>query len=221
MRSESFKYQDARIIPNEVLLMSGRETGGDGSFDNPKSHRGVLVFIVGRDGVLFLKRADNDDIQPGKWGAVTGHADGDETPMQAAIREVKEEAGIDVQAKDLKYMGITKAKFEYGRDGSGIWTNFTDSVYYFVDYGLTKDKIKISEEHSAAVFLPVERFLKLKDDIRAMDSGLAPRAEQDGSFHVTRLMSWPDADVMRAGVADALLERLRGDGRARKDRSAA
>ncbi len=41
--------------------------------------------------MLIMERADKD----GFWQSVTGSVEGDESPYQAAIREVKEETGLD------------------------------------------------------------------------------------------------------------------------------
>jgi len=53
----------------------------------------VLVLIHTPDmQVLLLERAD----KAGFWQSVTGSLEGDETPQQAAIREVFEETGLSV-----------------------------------------------------------------------------------------------------------------------------
>lgn len=52
----------------------------------------ALVLIHTADlQVLIMERAD----KPGYWQSVTGSIEGDETPMQAAVREVHEETGLD------------------------------------------------------------------------------------------------------------------------------
>ena len=51
----------------------------------------VDVFVVYKDKVLIRKHDKYD-----KWLAIGGHIELDEDPNQAAIREVKEEAGLDV-----------------------------------------------------------------------------------------------------------------------------
>ncbi|MBI2065685.1 MAG: NUDIX domain-containing protein [Candidatus Zambryskibacteria bacterium] len=51
----------------------------------------VDVFVVYKGKVLIRKHDKYD-----KWLAVGGHIELDENPNQAAIREVKEEAGLDV-----------------------------------------------------------------------------------------------------------------------------
>ncbi|OZA26877.1 MAG: dihydroneopterin triphosphate diphosphatase [Hydrogenophilales bacterium 17-64-11] len=58
----------------------------------PKIPVSVLVVIHTADGqVLLMERAD----APGFWQSVTGSQDAGETPEQTAIREVREETGLD------------------------------------------------------------------------------------------------------------------------------
>ena len=47
---------------------------------------------------LIMERAD----KAGFWQSVTGSVEGDETPLQAAIREVQEETGLDALAYNLQ-----------------------------------------------------------------------------------------------------------------------
>ncbi|HVS26694.1 MAG TPA: dihydroneopterin triphosphate diphosphatase [Burkholderiales bacterium] len=63
----------------------------------------VLVVVYTPDlQVLLLERADH----PGYWQSVTGSLGKDETPEQAAIREVKEETGLDAMRYPLANWGI-------------------------------------------------------------------------------------------------------------------
>ena len=48
--------------------------------------------------VLIMERAD----KVGFWQSVTGSVEGDETPMQTAIREVHEETGLDANQYNLQ-----------------------------------------------------------------------------------------------------------------------
>lgn len=48
--------------------------------------------------VLIMERAD----KAGFWQSVTGSIEGDETPLQAAIREVSEETGLNALQYDLQ-----------------------------------------------------------------------------------------------------------------------
>jgi len=58
----------------------------------------VLVVIHTADGeVLLMERAD----APGFWQSVTGSQDAGETLVETAIREVREETGLDATAFEL------------------------------------------------------------------------------------------------------------------------
>lgn len=48
--------------------------------------------------VLLMERTD----KPGYWQSVTGSIEADESPYQAAIREVREETGLDALAYDFE-----------------------------------------------------------------------------------------------------------------------
>lgn len=59
----------------------------------------ALVLIHTKDlQVLIMERADKADF----WQSITGSLEQDETPIQAAIREVQEETGLDATQYDLQ-----------------------------------------------------------------------------------------------------------------------
>lgn len=55
--------------------------------------------VVKEDKILLQRRADNNE-----WGLVGGLLELDESYLEAAIREIKEETGLDVEAKS--FLGI-------------------------------------------------------------------------------------------------------------------
>jgi 8-oxo-dGTP diphosphatase len=63
-----------------------------------------LLFRRG-DEVLLLRRA-NTGYQDGMYSLVSGHLDGDELATQAMVREAKEEAGVDVDASNMRFVHI-------------------------------------------------------------------------------------------------------------------
>ena len=57
----------------------------------------VVCYLKKEDNYLLLFRnKKKNDYNEGKWIGVGGHLEKDETPDRAAIREIKEETGLDV-----------------------------------------------------------------------------------------------------------------------------
>jgi len=56
----------------------------------------MVVLINDKDEVLLLKRSLGPHWMPGKWALPGGHIEEGETPLDAAIRETKEETNLDV-----------------------------------------------------------------------------------------------------------------------------
>ena len=67
---------------------------------------GVVVRRPGDGAVLAHRRADWKDVWPGRWDiAFGGVCDVGEPPHEAAVRELAEEAGIEVDAGQLRPLG--------------------------------------------------------------------------------------------------------------------
>lgn len=71
-------------------------------------HRSVHVAVHDVHGRLLLqKRSRFKDTSPGKWDiSVGGHLDAGETYLDAALRECREEIGIEVGESDLEALGL-------------------------------------------------------------------------------------------------------------------
>ena len=64
-----------------------------------KTKHTVGTFIECEGKFLILYRSDKT------WGLASGGIEANETPLQAAIREIFEETGLHVNLKDLIYLG--------------------------------------------------------------------------------------------------------------------
>ncbi len=60
------------------------------------THLTIMAFVRHAEKFLFLKRAPHARLYPEKWQMVTGHIQENETAENAALREVKEETGLEV-----------------------------------------------------------------------------------------------------------------------------
>lgn len=91
----------------DVLTESGEYTGE--KINKIEAHKqgichgiSAIAIIDNEDRVLIQKRAETKKDEPNKWDlSSAGHIDADETPKQAAIREIYEEVGIKVEENDL------------------------------------------------------------------------------------------------------------------------
>lgn len=61
----------------------------------------ATVYIEHNGQILLLHRQDNKS-QGNKWGIPGGKVEKNETPLQAVIRETKEETGIDISSQTIE-----------------------------------------------------------------------------------------------------------------------
>lgn len=100
-------YGEMTELPSEEVR---ERLAGEVGYATAKAGAGATVF--NDDGeVLLVKRADN-----GKWGFPAGAVDPNESAADAAVRETKEETGLDVRVTDLQ--GV----YHHGTDGSSPHT---------------------------------------------------------------------------------------------------
>ncbi len=84
--------------------MGSKEQGADVTQDRWTVIPRTLCFVTHGDDVLLMKRAAHRRIFPNCYNGLGGHIERNETPMEGAIREIKEEAGID--ATNVMLCGI-------------------------------------------------------------------------------------------------------------------
>ena len=103
----------------------------------------IGVFILNNYGqILLQKRSSNKKNYPNMWALCTGHVEKNEDIQAAAIRELKEELGIDVSIKELH--SFANGKFDI--------INKNSSTYFFcIKCNLKEEKFIIQKEELSQV----------------------------------------------------------------------
>lgn len=94
----------------DIVDETGKKTGEimdkDEVHNKNLFHNEVGVFLINdKKQILLEKRSSNKRYSPNKWGLCAGHVDSGESLKQAALRELKEEVGIDLKESDLISFG--------------------------------------------------------------------------------------------------------------------
>lgn len=79
-----------------------------------------LIYASSSQKILLLKRSSLED-QPGQWCMPGGHVDQNENDLEAAVRECREEAGIDLDGSTA--YAISKTQTD--------WPLIINTVYAF------------------------------------------------------------------------------------------
>lgn len=109
----------------------------------------VEVFIVYENKVLLRK---HDKLK--KWLSVGGHIEPNEDPIEAAIREVKEEVGLDIELDD-------RLKPSYEKD---------DTADLIPPYFLNRNKVNRVHEHITFVYFAKTNTYKIKQGMEKEQS---------------------------------------------------
>ena len=80
-----------------------------GAREHFKIFPAVFIFLI-KDNKVFLLRRFNTGWADGQLTAPSGHIEDGETPTVAAVRELREESGTEVDPKDLKFMQVIYRK---------------------------------------------------------------------------------------------------------------
>ena len=123
---------------------TGQVMDKEEAHDKNLLHNEVGIFIINdKREVLLQKRSANKRFSPNKWGLCAGHVDAYETLEDAALREIKEEVGLNVTPKEL---------IPYGeREITISDSNSHITYFYYVKCNKKEDEFIIQEEELSEV----------------------------------------------------------------------
>lgn len=99
---------------------------------------------------LVIRRSQTDRKWPGVWEFPGGKIEENESPLEAAVRETREETGLNVEI--VKNFSVHKVYFFENEK----------IIYYFLARPKTK-KVKLSYEHDKFKWLSKNEILKIKE----------------------------------------------------------
>lgn len=92
-------------------------------------HRSVHVLLLDGAGRVFVqRRSAAKDVDPGLWDtSAAGHVDSGESYLDAAVRELGEELGLEVAPGALERTGLFEATPETGNEFAAIYRVSSDA----------------------------------------------------------------------------------------------
>jgi isopentenyldiphosphate isomerase len=121
-------------------------------------HNAAHVWIYNSHGEVLLQlRAKDKDSYPGLWDiSVAGHTDSGETPIQSAVREMKEEIGLHLDFGKLEPDGVYIISQPI--EGTTWQDNEIGHVFFYQYNGSVDDLTMPDGEVEKLEFIPVDKF---------------------------------------------------------------
>lgn len=132
----------------EIVDKDGNFTGEimekEKAHDKNLLHNEIGVFVLNdKKQVLLQKRSSIKRFDSNKWGLCAGHVDAGESLEDAALREIKEELGIDVSLNDL--YSFAEREFTIKSFNSHI------TYFFYIKCDKKEDEFIIQEEELSEV----------------------------------------------------------------------
>ena len=149
----------------DIVTKDGEPTGQialkSEAHKNGWYHNTIHVWLYTKQGeILLQQRSHKKTIHPLLWDvSAAGHIDAGETFLEAAIRETKEELGLELQPTDLNKIGVALHESSY--DDGAIQDNEFHQVYIAELNVALNDLNPQEDEVEALKLVSFEKFLQL------------------------------------------------------------
>lgn len=148
-----------QLYDEQGQALSGEGAKKDDVFSKGLLHGASHVWIWRKVNdkieILLQKRATDKRTWPNRYDiSAAGHIDLDETPLDAALREAKEEINLDIVSDELKLFCVHRA---YLKAGNGAIENEFQWLYSLELASNTNFTLQASEVESLA-WIPLSKF---------------------------------------------------------------
>lgn len=151
----------------DILDENGNKTGET----KPRSevhrdgdwHAAVHIWIINNNReVLLQRRCANKDSHPNMLDiSCAGHLSAGDSSLEGAVRELKEELGLDVKPEELEYIKTLKSESKYTSD---FINNEFNALYILrTDKGIEDMKYQ-EDEISEIFFVTYEKFKEMVEN---------------------------------------------------------
>lgn len=149
-------------IVDEQDNVIGQATRRKCNFNPALIHRAVFVLVYNDDGkILWQKRSMTKDVSPGQWvTSASGHVTAGHSYEETAVRELKEEIGIEAP---LLFLGKFLFRYRFENEFSAVFKTNSNGPFQYS-----------TEEIDTCRFMTVAEILK-EDEERKLKVSKAVR----------------------------------------------
>ncbi len=126
-------------LVNEHDQVIGKATRGECHTNKALIHRAVILIVHNNKGQVFLQqRSATKDMFPLLWTfSATGHVTCSDNYIDTAVREAKEELGIDISKKELEFVTTVLVKSDQETEINAVFM-----LYHKGPFSLLAEEIK-------------------------------------------------------------------------------
>ena len=129
--------------------------------------------------VLLQKRSQTKDSNPGSYDiSSAGHVDAGDEILESAIRELKEELGIEAKPEELHYIGVHYGAFEAEFYGKMFRDRELSSVYVYTE-PVEIENLKLQKEEVEA-----DRWMDYEECRQKVHDGTMPNCIYEDEFRM-------------------------------------
>lgn len=117
-----------------------------------------MYLFLKKNGTILIARRCNTSYQDGNYQVPSGHVDAGELPIEAMIREAKEEIGITLTSDDLRFVHVG---FRTKSDATGDRVDFFFEATRWDGEVINAEPLKCDDLHSGSILVIFLKILLL------------------------------------------------------------